>query len=111
MTKQKSSWTYEDFLAYVLLYAASADLEITEEEKEMLFSKVKYKEYEHIHREFERENDYTRLQTIQSFRVKYYNNEASRDKLFSDLKEMFMADDKYNSIERAFFMGLKKVLR
>lgn len=111
MTKQKSSWTYEDFMAYVLLYAASANLEINDDEKKILFSKVKYNEYEHVQNVFENENDYDRLQTIQLFRDKYYNDEAALDKLFKNLKEMFLADEKYDSIEKAFFMGLRRILK
>lgn len=110
MAKQKSSWTYKEFLAYLLLYAANADFVVTEEEKEMLFSRIYTQEYEIIHKDFENENDYTRLQTIISFREKYYKDEVSREKLLKDLKDMFLADQKYNSVEKAIFMGLRKIL-
>ncbi len=108
---QKSSWTYEDFMAYLMLYAASADLEINEEEKEMLFTKVSPEEYAHVHKIFEKKNDYERLQTIKSFKDSFYNTSPAQEKLLRDLKDMFLADEKYNSIENAIFMGLKKVLK
>ena len=108
---QKSSWTYEDFLTYLMLYAANADLVINEEEKEMLFTKVSLEDYGHVHKIFEKENDYERLQTIKSFKDSYYNTTQAQEKLLRDLKDMFMADEEYNSIENAFFMGLKKVLK
>jgi hypothetical protein len=111
MSTQKETWTYKDFLAYLLLYAANADLKIAEQEKEMLFSKVNAEEYDHVQKQFEKENDFSRLQTIQSFRKKYYDNETTIDKLISDLKDMFLADNKYNSLEKALFMGLKRILK
>ncbi len=111
MSTQKETWSYKDFLAYLMLYAANVDLEVTEQEKEMLFSKVNVEEYEHIHKLFEKENDYSRLQTIQSFRGKYYDNETTQDKLISDLKDMFLADNTYTSMEKALFMGLRRILK
>ncbi len=84
MSTQKENWSYKDFLAYLLLYAASADLKVTEQEKEMLFSKVNVEEYDHVQKHFEKENDYSRLQTIQSFRKKYYDNDKSIEKLFRE---------------------------
>jgi len=111
MTSKEYSWSYNEFLAYLLLYAASADFEITEEEKEVLFSKVNEEEYKHIVKDFNAVNDWDRLQAIISFREQYYNDEAAREKLFKDLKEMFLADEKYTNLERCVFIGLSRILR
>lgn len=110
MSIQKPDWTYNEFLAYLLLYAANADFVVNEDEKEILFSKVKLEEYNHIRRAFEEGNDYDNLQTIISFREEYYNDEESVDKLLMDLKDIFLADHDYPSVERAIFIGLRRIL-
>jgi hypothetical protein len=103
-------WTYNEFLAFLLLYAAHADLKVTEEEKEMLLEKISGNDYEHIRRKFMKENDYQRLQTILSC-SDFYKDEASKDQLLKDLRDMFLADEKYTSIEKAVFMGLRRILQ
>lgn len=110
MEKPVESWSYNDFMAFLLMYAASADFQLADEEKEMLFSKVDLKDYRHVHRLFERQNDYQRLETIRSFRGRYYKNEADREKLLKELKDMFLADNRYDSVEKGFFMGLRRIL-
>lgn len=111
MTAQYPSWSYNDFLAYLLLFAAVADFKITPEEKEFLFSRVDIDNYEHIHKEFDKANDYERLQTIMSFREKYFGTDEQKLGLFNDLKDMFLADDHYPSVEKAIFTGLKRILK
>ena len=110
MAEQKPDWTYNEFLAYLLLYAAHADFEFSKEEKKELFSQVEKKEYKSVQKEFNDKKDYERLQLIQSFKAEFFNNEKSVDKLLDDLKQMFLADGRYNSIERAIFMGLRRIL-
>ena len=73
METQKPNWTYNEFLAYLLLYAANADLGVNRDEKEMLFSKVSFEDYKHIRKVFEDASDYESLQTILTFREEYFN--------------------------------------
>lgn len=111
MVIKKSFWTYQEFLAYLLLYAANADQVVTTEENDILLSKVRYNEYEHIRKCFDSENDTNHIETISSFRDQYFSNEEAKDNLFKDLKEMFLADETYDTIEKAMFMGLRKNLK
>ena len=36
----ETTWTKDEFKAYLLLYAASGDMHITEDEKELIISKL-----------------------------------------------------------------------
>jgi hypothetical protein len=67
-------------------------------------------DYKHLLKQFKKENDYQRLQTIQSC-SEFYKDEASKDQLLKDLRDMFLADEKYSSIEKAVFMGLRRILK
>lgn len=110
MPEIKPNWSYNEFLAYLLLYAANADFEVSKEEKEVLLSFVDKHDYKAVLKDFESRNDYERLQFIEMFKEDYYNNDMALEKLLADLKEVFLADDQYNSIEKAVFMGLRRIL-
>lgn len=111
MSIQKPVWSYKEFLAYLLLYAANADFVVNEDEKEMLFSKVNVEDYNNIRRAFEKANDNETIQIIKSFRSVYFNDDASAEKLLIDLKDIFLADQNFDSTERVIFMGLRKILK
>lgn len=110
MSQQKPNWTYNEFLAYLLLYAANADFTVKKEEKAILFSKVDKDVYKTIRKAFEKANDYKQLQTIISFREEYYNDIDSKDRILKDLKDIFLADEEYTTLERAIFTGLRRIL-
>lgn len=111
MAQNISEWTYQEFQAFLLLYAAHSDLKISEEEKSLISSRVDKEKDKDVYKEFGRQNDFERLQTIMSFREKYFNTEADQDKLLNDLQELFMADNKFQATEQAAFWGLKKIIR
>ncbi len=110
MSSEKPQWSYNEFLAYLLLYAANADFNINDEERKLLLSGLNTYDYNNISKAFDKSNDYERLQVIESFRDSYYPDDHSKEKLLNDLKKIFLADEEYNSVERAVFMGLRKVL-
>lgn len=110
MSSDKPQWSYNEFLAYLLLYAANADFEINEEERKLLLSGLNTYDYNKISKAFDKCNDYERLQIIGTYRDLYYPDDESKEKILNDLRNVFLADEEYNSVERAVFMGLRKVL-
>ena len=110
MAEQKPDWTYKEFLAFVLLYAAKADFNVSKEEKQLLYSKVSKDEYRSIKKDYERWNDSKCLEKIKLFREDYFSSDEDLDSLLKDLKEMFLADEEYNSVENAIFIGLRRNL-
>jgi hypothetical protein len=61
MSEVNVNWNKEEFKAYLLIYAANSNFLETEEEKELILSKVDADAYKKMHREYERDNDYQRL--------------------------------------------------
>ena len=64
MSDYTTDWSSNEFHAYVLLYCAHADFIESDEEQEMIKSKVSQSDYIHIHKEFDEDNDYTSIQNI-----------------------------------------------
>jgi len=111
MTEEKRRFTYKEFLAYLLLFSAWADLEIQNEEKCTICDKVSNEIYDKVKKTFENSNDYQRLQIIISYRDEYYNNDQAAEKIINDVKDIFLADHKFSSTEQAIFNGLKRILK
>ncbi|MCX6270958.1 MAG: hypothetical protein NTU44_07010 [Bacteroidetes bacterium] len=111
MNDKGTDWNYHEFKVYLLLYAANADFELKEEEKQKILSKATWEEYKHIHKVFEKDSDFERIEKILSFRDQFFPTEEEIGKLLTDVSELFETDDDYNTNERNFFVMLKKFLR
>lgn len=110
MENPEITWSYEEFLAYTLFYAANADLDITSEEREYIIEKVDTKVYASIKKEFEKDNDYWQLEKIKVYCNNNLKTSECRDKLYADIEALLRSDGKYSNIEKYFFNALKKVL-
>ncbi|MCB0464840.1 MAG: hypothetical protein KDC78_04060 [Aequorivita sp.] len=111
MEEFKTSWSRPELKAYILLYCANADFVETKEEKDFIKEKVGEEKYRHIHKEFDKDNDYQRIQKIQANvdRFNYSKNEI--DRLFGDIKKMFLADGEIDILEENIYRGLKHLLK
>jgi hypothetical protein len=101
---------FNEYLAYLLLYAANADFEIEKEELEIIERSVSHDDYEKVRKAFEKATDAERLEVIMHYKKVYVNTLMSPDAVMAQLKEVFMADEEYPSVEKAVFIYLKKLL-
>ena len=60
------NWTKDDLHAYLLIWCANADFIEFEEEVELILSQIDTKRYKALHREFEKDNDYQRIEKIKT---------------------------------------------
>jgi uncharacterized protein YjcR len=111
MNENKNNWNAHEFRVYLMLFAANADFELTLEEKELIVSKASKAEYLHIHKVFEKDNDYERINCILSFREQYFSSEKAVEKLTKEIYELLEADGKSNVNEKNLMMGLTKLLK
>ncbi|GHC51931.1 hypothetical protein [Ulvibacter litoralis] len=111
MNEFTTQWTKKELSAYLLLYCANADYIETEEEIELIRSKVDRADYKAIHKEFENDNDYQSIQKIESTIARLNLSEAQIDALIDEMKALFTADGGYDAAENALFTGLKKLLK
>ena len=103
----ETNWDKKEFKAYVLLYCSQADFEESNSERGLIVEKVGKDNYNHIHEEIEKDNDYTRIQKIMAAAKRLdYNH----DSLVKDMKEVFFADGEFDAVEKGVFLMLKRVL-
>jgi len=103
-------WSYNDFLTFMLIYAASADLMIRDEEKEFINEKIGAGRLEALLEFFDANSDYENLQIIMSFKDKYYPTDEKKEQLLEDMKGVFMADNSSGILEENQLMMIRKVL-
>ena len=110
MENYTSSWTKDEFIAYLLLYVAQSDFEESPEEQELIVSKVGKEKFEKIHQELDEDNDYQSLQKIMSH-VKAFNySKCELDELMTEIKTLFLSDGEYNTLEKNMLIGMHKIL-
>lgn len=103
-------WTREDYYTYFLIYAANADFEIVEEEKEYILERVSKEEYQKIYRVFQKHNDIEKLEVFDYFLKNYCTKDRDKKQIMKEMQEVFWADGQYASLERIFMMYFKKML-
>lgn len=101
---------YQEFLAYLFLYGASADLVIKQKEEDLILERVGKESYEKAKSVFEDKSDYERLQVILSHKEKFYPDDEAKEKILDQLKELFMADKDFSVMEQNIFRILKRIL-
>lgn len=111
MKEHNTQWTKEELSAYLLLYCANADYIETEEEIELIRSKVDRERYKAIHKEFDNDNDYQSIQKIESTIERLKLSEEQIDTLIGEMKTLFASEGNYDAAENALFTGLKKILK
>lgn len=111
MKNFETNWTRSEFKAYLLSYAANANYFESEEEKDVICSKISVKEYDQIHKELAKDNDYQSIQKILYTLEKYKYDKDDLENLIQDIKKLFYADDEFDVLEENMLYALKKILK
>ena len=107
----KLSWTKDEFLAYLLIYAAQINQIETEEEKEFIESRFDSKILKKVYKEINSDNDYQRIQKVMVYT--YQENYLSKDldNLLKEIKELLLCDGRFDATEQALYYYLKKIFK
>jgi hypothetical protein len=110
MSELNVNWDKEQFKAYLLIYAAQANFNESEEEKELILSKVDPLVYKQMHRELEKDNDYQRLEKILYCVDKFGFTKDDLAALRAEVKQVINAEGSHDELEDNMFLYLKKLL-
>ena len=107
----KLAWTKDEFLAYLIIYAAQINQIETKEEKEFIESRFDSKILKKIYQEINNDNDFQRIQKIMVYT--YQENYLSQDLevLLKEIKELLLCDGKFDATEQALYHYLKKIFK
>ncbi|MCL7754113.1 hypothetical protein [Polaribacter sp. Z022] len=105
------NWSKNEFLAYVLLYAAHCNFFESKEEENYILSRVNEATYHRIHTEVVIDSDEDSLNKIQQYIFDNNFDEKEKEALIKDIKNVFFADGSVDVLERKVFGILKKIIR
>ncbi len=110
MENTNTDWTKEEFRAYTLLYAATADFNICDKEKTLILNIVNKETYTRIYEELEADNDFQRVEKIHRYIERQNYKEEDLKGLVEDMKALFLVDGNFDVLEKQLLMGLKRIL-
>jgi hypothetical protein len=108
--KDHPKWNYNEFLCFILIYASHADMEFSEEEREVIKTQIDEDHSAPLYAEFEELTDYERIQTIQAYKGLYYPTHERRDEILFRIRTLFESDGKFDVMEQNMFRMLKKIM-
>lgn len=111
MSDTQTNWSREELEAYLLFYAANADFLKSEEEKKLIHSKVSETAYAKMQSEFEKDNDYERIQKIIDTVQRFELSKEEIEVLLNEITQLFEADGKIDALEMEYFIGLRRLLK
>lgn len=103
-------WNYDEFVAFLLLYASHVDMDFSQEEKEKITEKLPKDTYDKIFQKFNNMSDYEALQTILRYKGVYYPTQDRKQELLDKIKMIFFVDGDYSVMERELFGFLEKLM-
>jgi hypothetical protein len=110
MENVTADWSNEELKVYLLIYSANADLSESKIEVDFIKSKIKTSNFEKIHAEFDEDNDYQSIQKIHASMREHGYSDAEKERLFAEIKELFLADGEYDILEQNLYRGLTHIL-
>ena len=111
MNTFKTNWTKEELHVYLLIYCATADFTETKEESDFIKSGIKPDVYGKMEKEFSADNDYQSIQKIQDTLKRYEFTEGETDNLINEIKELFLADGNFDTLERNLLISIERILK
>lgn len=103
--------TKEEFKVLVMLYAASIDGNINNDELELILEKTNKGVFDKMKKKFLNMSDSEMLDCLAEYKNTYLSSQEDCRKMLDDMHEIFSVDDRYTIMERYLFRVIEKVLK
>jgi len=100
MKNKLTQWSKEELKIYILLLCAKADSIETDEQIDMIKSKIDTKSFDMLYKEFCGDDEDNCLEKIQSTIAKHEYSNREIDNLRKEIQEVFLSDNKFLMKER-----------
>lgn len=103
-------WTSNHYLAFLALYGANADAQVSDEELDFMKKHFGESELEEVGDYFSTLSDAEVINTIYNLRNRFFPGEDSGDQILEGLKAIFQSDQKYSRLEHAIMAVWQKMV-
>ena len=105
------TWSYDQFKAYVLIFAAESNQVITKEEKEYIEAQFDSLLIKTVQKEINKDNDFQRIQKIMAYIEQNNLSKTDLDELLKEIHTVYQSDGKFDSVEQGVFQFLEKLFK
>ena len=105
------TWSYNEFKAYLLIYATEANQIITEEEKDFIEAQFDTLIINAIQKEIKEDDDYQRIQKIMAYIDQNNLSKADLEELLKEINTVYQSDGKYDMAKQGVFQFLEKLFK
>lgn len=110
MALPSTSWSKKELTTFILFYAASIDMVITEEEEAVIRSHCTGENYDRLKEIFNQCSDHEVLELILSYKDQYLSTPEDKEAMLEEMKKLFTADQQYATVERNTLSLFKRLL-
>ncbi len=110
MQQDSNSWSYNEFLAFLMVYGAQLDTSLPQEELEFIKTRTGIRDIETIKNQVASVSDIEALDIIESYRKKYLNTKEKSDKAREDLEGLLKTESRYAQLEKAVIHLLERII-
>ena len=105
------TWSYDQFKAYVLIFAAESNQVITKEEKDYIEAQFDSLLIKTIQKEIYKDNDFQRIQKIMAYIEQNNLSKTDLDELLKEIHTVYQSDGKFDTVEQGVFQFLEKLFK
>jgi hypothetical protein len=110
MISPTDNWTYAEFHAFTMLYAANVDGQVTPDEEQLIIPTLSAESYERIREIFNQCGDADALDIIMSYRDRYCASQEDKDRILADMMEIYQAHAGFAQIEQGVHHLFERML-
>src|SRR5688572_27953593 len=104
------NWTYNEFLAFLFVYAAEMNTKLSEEELEFIKARTHIVNVDAIKETVDSFSDAEVLELIDSYRKKYLDTNEKKEKARSDLENLLKTPGEHSQLEKVAVHILEKII-
>ena len=98
MEAVNSTWSYDQFKTYLLIFAAESNQIITKEEKDYIEAQFDSLLIKTVQKEINKDNDFQRIQKIMAYIEQNNLSKTDLDELLKEIHTVFQSDCKFDSV-------------
>lgn len=110
MGMDTNNWSYNEFLAFLLIYAAEMNYPLTKEELEFIQQRTQINSIDAIKATVDTLSDAASLDIIDDYRSKYLSAADKAQQAKTDLENLLNTDGLHSQLEKAAIHILEKII-
>ena len=111
MEAVNSTWSYDQFKTYLLIFAAESNQVITKEEKDYIEAQFDSLLIKTVQKEINKDNDFQRIQKIMAYIEQNNLSKTDLDELLKEIHTVYQSDGKFDAVEQGVFQFLEKLFK